>query len=139
MEITAALAQTVAPNQDVLFTETPVQGNCSILHRDGAGLVTLRGNTNQCFARYQVDYSGNIAVPATGTAGEISLAIAIDGEPLATATGAATPTVTEAYFNVAMHAQIAAPRGCCVECSVQNNSAQAIDVRNSNLTVTRIA
>jgi hypothetical protein len=46
MELTAVALQTVASNQNVLFTETAVRGNCSILHRQGSGLVTLRGITD---------------------------------------------------------------------------------------------
>jgi hypothetical protein len=46
MEITNVGTQTVAANQDVLFTATPIDGNCSILHRDGSGLVSLRGITS---------------------------------------------------------------------------------------------
>ena len=54
----------VAENQNVLFTDTVVCGNCSILHREGSGLVTLRGLINsQCRARYRVSFGGNIAFP----------------------------------------------------------------------------
>jgi len=46
MEITANAAQTVAVGQVVVFTETAVSGNCSMIHREGSGLVSLRGLTN---------------------------------------------------------------------------------------------
>lgn len=46
MELTSNAAQTVSAGQDVLFTETAVPGNTSITHREGSGLVTLRGLTN---------------------------------------------------------------------------------------------
>ena len=65
MELTANALQTVEANQNVLLTDTVVCGNCSILHRDGSGLVTLRGMTNQCRARFKVSFGGNIAVPTT--------------------------------------------------------------------------
>jgi hypothetical protein len=45
MEVTANALQTVNAGQNVLFTETAVKGNCSIVHREGSGLVTLRGLT----------------------------------------------------------------------------------------------
>ena len=76
MEVTANLLQTVAVNQNVLFTDTAVPGNCSIVHRDGSGLVTMRGITNQCRARFRVSFGGNIAIPTSGTIAPISLAIA---------------------------------------------------------------
>ena len=37
MEITTNALQTVELNQNVLFTDTPVCGSCSILHREGSG------------------------------------------------------------------------------------------------------
>lgn len=82
MEFTYTAAQTVAANGNVLFNETAVEGKGCIEHREGSGIITLRGLTNQCRARFCVDFSANIAVPATGTAGDISLAIAISGEPV---------------------------------------------------------
>lgn len=57
-EYTNAAVQTVAVNQNVLFTETPVGCNRGyVTHREGSGLVTLRGITNQCRARYKVAFA----------------------------------------------------------------------------------
>jgi hypothetical protein len=67
MEITAVNAQTVTTGSDVLFTATPVSGSCSILHREGSGLVTLRGLTNQCRARFRITFGGNIGIPTGDT------------------------------------------------------------------------
>lgn len=69
MEITANAVQTVRSNQNVLFTDTVVCGNCSITHRDGSGLVNLKGLTNQRRARYRVLFGGNLAIPTGGTVG----------------------------------------------------------------------
>lgn len=61
MEITANAVQTVAANQDVLFTNVAIAGNSSTVHRSGSGQVTLRGLTNcQCRARFRVTFGGNI-------------------------------------------------------------------------------
>ena len=65
-EYIAVTEQTVA-NQNVLFSDVTVCGNCSIMHRPGSGLVALRGITSQCRARYKVFFSGNIAIPTGGT------------------------------------------------------------------------
>ena len=82
-EYTANAIQTVGVNQNVLLTDTPVCGNCSIIHRDGSGLVTLRGITNQCRARFRAYFNGNIAIPTEGgTVDPISVSIAINGEPV---------------------------------------------------------
>lgn len=81
-EFTNVAAQTVAANGNVVFSNTAVKGSNCIQHREGSGIITLRGLTNQCKARFFVDFSGNIAIPTGGTVGAISLAIAISGEPV---------------------------------------------------------
>ena len=139
MEITANALQTVELNQNVLFTDTPVCGSCSILHRDGSGLVTLRGITNQCRARFKVFFSANIAIPTGGTVEEISLALALNGEPVGATTMIVTPAAVENFFNVASAIYIDVPAGCCSQLSVRNTSDQAIDVQNANLIIERIA
>lgn len=122
-----------------------------VLHRPGSGILTLRGNVNNpCakFARYRVAYDGNIAVPEGGTAGEIQLSLAIDGEIVPTSIATATPTAVNAYWNVNGFAIIDVPAGCCYTVSVENASvsadpattpASALNLRNLNVEVTRIA
>ena len=140
MEITANAIQTVNQNANVLFTDTAVKGNCSIVHRDGSGLVTLRGLTiSQCRARFRVTFGANIAVPTGGTVEAISLAIAINGEPVASSTAIITPAAVEEYGNVFTSVFIDIPSGCCSQISVTNTSEQAIDVQNANLIVERVA
>lgn len=139
MEITANALQTVEANQNVIFTETAVCGNCSIIHREGSGLTTLRGITNQCRARFKVFFSGNIAVPADGTVGAISLAIAVNGEAVGPTTMIATPAAVSQFNNVASAIYLDVPAGCCSQVSVKNTSDQAIEVQNANLIVERVA
>lgn len=139
MEVIANLLQTVPVSQSVQFTDTVVCGNCSIMHRDGSGLVTVKGTTNQCRARYRVSFGGNIAVPTGETVGPVSLAIAIDGEAIAATTMIVTPTVAEAFFNVYSSVFIDVPRGCCVSVSVRNVSDIPVDIQNANLIVERVA
>lgn len=139
MEIIAVATQTVAENQNVLFTDSVTCGNCSITHRDGSGIVTLRGTTNQCRARYKVTFGGNIAIPTGGTVEAISLALAIDGEGLGSSTMIITPAAVEEYFNVFGAMFIDVPKGCCLTVSIQNTSTQPILVQNANLIIERVA
>ena len=113
MELTANAVQTVKQNENVLFTDTVVKGNCSIVHREGSGLITLRGITNQCRARYRVSFGGNIAIPTGGTVEPISMAIAINGEPVASTTMILTPGATDSYNNVFSAIFLDVPKGCC--------------------------
>ena len=139
MEITANALQTVVENQNVLFTDTVIYGNCSMVHRDGSGLVTLRGITNQCRARYRVSFGGNIALPTGGTVEAISLAISVNGEPIATTTMIYTPAAVEEFGNVFSAIFIDVQRDCCVSIGVRNTSTQAIDVQNANQIIERVA
>lgn len=138
-EYTGNALQTVAQGEDVAFPETPVSGSGCITHRQGSGLVKLRGITNQCRARFLVSYSGNIQIPTGGTVEAISLAIAIDGEPLQSTRMIVTPAAVENFFNVSAQAYVDVQKGCCATAAVRNTSTQAIEVQNSNLIVTREA
>jgi hypothetical protein len=138
-EYIANAEQTVAANQDVLFTNTAVSSsNNSIIHREGSGLVTLRGITEQCRARFIVTFSANIA--AVTTADSISLAIAINGEPVTSTIMISTPGGTEDYNNVGTSIIIDVPQGCCSQISVKSTTTtQDILVKNANLIVERKA
>ena len=138
-EFTASNIQSVAAGQNVPLTETAVNSKPCIVHRAGAGLVTLRGLTNQSRALYKVSYGGNIAIPAGGTVEAITAALAINGEALTSATATVTPAAVENYFNIYVSAQVAVPKGCCVTVAMKNTSTQAVNFANSNLTVERIA
>lgn len=142
--------QEVEPNQNVLLRSSIPCNKGYVFHREESGILTLRGVVNNscgCFARYQVTFNGNIAVPEDGTVGPIAIALAIDGEPIQTSRAIVTPADVDEYFNVTSTAIITVPKGCCMNVSVENVSfgataadpATAINVQNANLTVTRIA
>jgi len=142
--------QLVEPNGNVVLNDNIPCPKGYVLHRDESGIVILRGivnNTCGCFARYQVTFNANIAVPEDGTVGPIAVALAIDGEPILTSRAIVTPAAVDEYFNVTSTAIITVPRGCCFNVAVENASfgataadpATAINVQNANLTVTRIA
>lgn len=158
-EFTNNPVQTVQPNQQVLLNTTIGCPKGYVIHREGSGIVTLRGivnNPQACFARYQVTFNGNIAIPNGTTVSPISIAIAIDGEPVLTSKAIFTPAAAadeipsdNNYGNVTSTAIITVPKGCCFNVSVENTStipttpagsnAPAINVKNANLTVSRIA
>lgn len=149
--------QTVQPNQNVLLQSSIPCGKGYVYHREGSGILTLKGvvnNPTACFARYQVTFNGNIAVPSDGTVGPIAIALAINGEPIQSSKAVYSPAAvaadppTDANFgNVTSTAIITVPKGCCFTLSVENDStgataadpAPAILVKNANLTISRIA
>lgn len=129
----------VAAGQNLPLTETAVKGAACIVHREGAGIVTLRGMTQQCKARFKVSFGGNIAIPTGGAVEAISVGLAINGEPLKSATAIVTPSAVGNYSNVFVSAFIEVPRGCCVTVAVENISTQAINIANSNVIAERVA
>lgn len=149
--------QRVQPNQNVLLQASIPCNKGYIYHREGSGIITLKGvvnNPNTCFARYQATFNGNIAVPSDGTLGPIAIALSINGEPIQTsraivnpAAVAADPPTSAGFENVTSTAIVTVPKGCCLTLSVENVSegATAADVvppilvQNANLTITRIA
>lgn len=156
-EFVESALQIVEPNQNVIL-ETAIGCNKGyVYHRNQSGIVILRGivnNPTSCFARYQATFNGNIALPSGAEIGPISIALAIDGEPIQTSkaivTPAATaeePPTTNNFFNVTSTAIITVPKGCCFSVAVENTSAPAapggvapeILVQNANLTISRIS
>ncbi len=138
-EYTNSSIVAVAAGQNVPLTETAVAGKSCVVHREGAGIVTLRGLTNQCKARYKVSFGGNIAVPTGGTVEAITAALAINGEALSSTTATVTPAAVENYFNIYVAAFVEVPRGCCLTVAARNTSTQTINFANSNLIVERVA
>lgn len=138
-EFTSTTIQTVAAGQNLPLTETAFKGSNCINHRAGAGNVTLRGITNQCKALFKVSFGGNIAIPNGGTVGAISVALAVGGEALNSATAIVTPAAVDQYSNVFTAVFVEVPRGCCVTVALKNTSAQAISIANSSLIVERVA
>ena len=140
MEITSNAVQVVTAGNNVNFTETAVPGNCSIIHREGAGQVKLRGLTStQCRARFKVYFGANIAIPTGGTAGPISLVLTIDGDPVTTTTMIVTPAAVDEYFNVGASVYLDVPACCCSTIGVRNPGTASINVQNANLIVERVA
>lgn len=140
--------QNLAFGQNLLLIDSIPCPNGYVVHRNGFGILTLRGITPNCFARYQVTFNGNIAIPAGGTVAAIATALAIDGEPLQSSRAIVTPAAVEQYFNVTSTAIITVPKGCCYTVAVENVDAgvgdtlvdqQTISVADGNLVVARIA
>ena len=90
-------------------------------------------------------FGGNIAIAAGGTVAPISVAIAIDGEPLPSTTMTVTPAAVGDFFNVSRTVFIDVPCGCCVTIAVENTITTAagvaipIDVIAASMTIERVA
>lgn len=147
-EYLANAVQDVALNSPAIFTASIPCTKGYVYHEDETGIFTLRGITTGCFARYQVTFNGNIALPAGGTVGPIAIAISVNGEPRLTSRAIFTPAAAEEFGNVTSTAIVTVPRGCCFSLSVRAVPASAdpaatpapvIELQNANLVITRIA
>lgn len=148
-EYLANAVQTVGLNNPLLFTASIPCPNGNVYHEDDTGIFILRGNTNNCFARYQVTFNGNIAIPTGGAVTPIALSVAVNGEPRLTSRAIYTPAAVDEYGNVTSTAIITVPRGCCFSLSVRYVDATvddaateptpAIEVQNANLVINRIS
>lgn len=137
----ANAVQTVNPGEAVIFTTTvnPCR-NRLVRHRDETGSFLLSGRTGCCcqrYAAYTVDFGANIAIPTGGTAGEISLGIAIDGVTIPASEMTVTPAAVEEFFNVSREITADIWAGCCETVSVRNLSDQPILVQNATIDITR--
>ena len=148
-EYVANAAQAVALNSPILFTASIPCTKGYVYHEDETGIFTLRGITNNCFARYQVTFNGNIEIPEGGAVSPIAVSIAVNGEARPTSEAIFTPQAVNEYGNVTSTAIITVPKGCCFSLSVRYVDATVADpattptptitVQNSNLVINRIA
>lgn len=147
-EYLANAIQQVALNNPTIFTASIPCRNGYVYHEDETGIFTLCGKTNNCFARYQVTFNGNIALPEGGTAGPIAVALAVNGEPRLTSRAIVTPAAVEEFFNVTSTAIITVPKGCCYSLSLRAvpassdptvTPAPVIELQNANLVINRVA
>lgn len=146
-EFTYNPIQLITAGAPAIFNNTISCPKGYVIHRPESGICILRGIVNnRCakFARYQVVFNGNIALPEGATVGPISVAIAIDGEPIFTSNAIVTPAAVDQYFNVTSTAIVDVPRGCCFNLAVENTSVgettnPSINMQNANLVITRIA
>lgn len=148
-EYLANAVQNVALNAPIIFTASiPCTKGC-VFHEDETGIFTLRGITNNCFARYQVVFNGNIAIPTGGEVTPIAIAITVQGEQRPTSRAIFVPAAVDTYGNVTSTAIVTIPRGCCFTLAVDYVDATVddpattptptIEVQNANLVITRIA
>ena len=114
--------ETVALNQPIPFIDSIPCNKGYIYHQSGTGIIILRGivnNPTACFARYNVEFTGNIAIPTDGAITPIATAIVVSGESRDGSRSIYTPTVVDSYGSVTSRATIDVPRGCCFTVSVE--------------------
>lgn len=147
-DFVANAVQTVDLNQPILFDASIPCTKGYVFHENQTGNFILRGITPNAFARYQLTFNGNIAIPEGGAVTPIAVAITVNGEARPTSRAILTPAAVDEYGNVTSTAIITVPRGCCFDIGVKYVSGvtdgtttptPSINVINGNLEINRIA
>lgn len=120
--LTRDTVETVALNSPIQFLDSIPCNKGYVFHQNGTGIFTLRGIVNNscgCFARYVVEFTGNIAIPEGGAVTPIATAIVVSGEERTGSRSIFTPAAVDEYGNVTSRATVDVPRGCCFNVSVE--------------------
>ena len=120
--LTRDAVETVALNTPIPFIDSIPCNKGYIFHQSGSGILVLRGVVNNpscCFARYEVEFTGNISIPEGGAVAPIATAIVVSGESREGSRSIFTPAAVDEYGNVTSRATIDVPKGCCFTVSVE--------------------
>ena len=150
--LTRDRVETVALNAPIPFIDSIPCNKGYVYHQSGTGILVLRGIVNNpscCFARYELEFTGNIAITEEGEITPIATAIVVSGEQRIGSRSIFTPTDTMEYGNVISRAIVDVPRGCCFTVSVEYVNGTVddpttiptplINVIDGSLSVDRIA
>jgi len=147
--LTRDTVESVALNAPIPFIDSIRCNKGYVFHQNGTGIFVLRGITNNCFARYEVEFTGNISIPDGGDLTPIATAIVVSGEERIGSRAIYTPAAVDEYGNVTSRAVIDVPRGCCFTVSVEYVNGTVddptvvptplINVIDGSLSINRIA
>lgn len=142
--------QNVALNNTIPFNIVSIPCNKGCVVPITTGVLTLKGNTSNRFARYEVDLQANVAIPEGGDVTPLAVAITLNGVAIPDSVAIVTPAAAEDVWHVHTSATITVPCGCCVSISAAYVDATEDDAsvtptpsifvrRNASLTVDRTA
>lgn len=120
--LTRDAVENVALNNAIPFIDSIPCRKGYIYHQSGTGIFVLRGIVNNdCApaARYEVTFTGNIAIPEGGAVTPIATAIVVSGEERLGSRSIYTPAAVNEYGSVVSRATIDVPRGCCFTVAVE--------------------
>ena len=150
--LTRDAVETVALNQAIPFIDSIRCQKGYVFHQSGTGIFVLRGivnNPTSCFARYEIEFTGNVAIPTGGAITPIATAIVVSGEERTGSRSIFTPAAVDEYGNVTSRAVVDVPKGCCFTVAVEyvngtvddpaTTPTPLINVIDGSLSITRTA
>lgn len=120
--LTRDAVEVVPLNTAIPFVDSIPCNRGYVFHQSGTGIFVLRGivnNPTACFARYEIEFTGNIAIPEGGAITPIATAIVVSGESRDGSRSIFTPAAVDEYGNVTSRAIVDVPKGCCFVVSVE--------------------
>lgn len=120
--LTRDAVEVVPLNTAIPFVDSIPCNRGYVFHQSDTGIFVLRGivnNPTACFARYEVEFTGNIAIPEGGAITPIATAIVVSGESRDGSRSIFTPAAVDEYGNVTSRAIVDVPKGCCFTVSVE--------------------
>lgn len=109
--------QNVSLNGTIPFDIVSIPCNKGDVIPVATGVLSLRGNTSNRFARYLVTIQGNIAIPEGGAVTPIAVGITVEGALVPDNIAIITPAAAEQYNHVNISIPVTVPSGCCVSVS----------------------
>lgn len=140
----------VALNNAIPFDVVSIPCNKGCVVPLAPGVLTLKGDTANRFARYEVTAQANVSIPVGGTVTPIALAITLNGVAIPDSVAIVTPAAVEDVWHINTSTTITVPCGFCVSVSAEYVDATEDDAavtptpsifvrRRASLTVTRTA
>lgn len=107
----------VALNGTIPFNSVSIPCNKNNVVPIVPGILNLKGNTSNRFARYEINLQGNIQIPEGGAVTPIALGITLNGAVIPDSIAIVTPAAVGEYWHVNTTAFVTVPSGCCVTIS----------------------
>lgn len=107
----------VALNGTIPFDIVSIPCNKGCVIPLTTGVLTLKGNTSNRFARYDVRLQANVAVPEEGELTPIAIGITINGVVVPESVAIYTPQAVDEYGHLNTSITITVPCGCCISVS----------------------
>lgn len=109
--------QNVALNGTFPFDVVSIPCNKGCVIPVATGVLTLRGDTTNRFARYDVRVQGNVSIPTGGAVTPLAVAITLNGVAIPDSVAIVTPTAVEDIWHINTSTTVTVPCGCCVSVS----------------------
>lgn len=140
----------VALNGTIPFSGVSIPCNAGNVIPAAPGILILKGNTSNRFARYKVTLQANVQIPTGGAVTPVALGITLDGVTIPESVAIVTPAAVEDYTHINTVAIITIPCGCCMTVSGRYVDGTEDDAavtptpsvtirRNASISVERIA